>query len=143
MTDEEAKELLKQLTKHYNQPVKPVEEYCSSLEEWAELNKQGNDRGGVVKVTSDVFRQISKSCLLSRTLYCGEKPSQTKCPVHDGFWSGLHNGWPNTKWSDGTPITVDPFLQKWYDAGCRCYQHKCGCTTGWQPDAACGCGVKE
>lgn len=34
-------------------------------------------------------------------------------------------------------------LQRWHNDGCRCYMHNaCGCTTGWQPDEHCGCGVK-
>lgn len=87
---------------------------------------------------------ISKSCLLSRLIYGGEHPSKTPCPVHKGTWVGIHFGWPGDNWVDGkgnkTPVEVSPMLQKWYDEGCRCFQHKgCNCTTGWQPDAACGC----
>ena len=86
---------------------------------------------------------IEKSCLLDRMIYGGEQPSQTPCPVHKGRWSGIQFGWPDGVWSDGKPIEEASHLRKYYDEGCRCYQHKCGCTTGWQPDEHCGCGVKE
>jgi hypothetical protein len=139
MTDEEAKDLLRKLSEHYNCPVMPVNEYCANLREWAHLiDLRDNDAK-----QRDDFRQIelsiSKSCLLNRTIYCGEKPSQTPCPVHEGRWTGLHCGWPGSTWSNGEEMEESPQLREWYDAGCRCYQHRCGCTTGWQPDIHCGC----
>lgn len=82
---------------------------------------------------------VGKSCLLDRIVYGDEKPSQTPCPVHEGKWAGCHFAWPGAHWSDGTSIETDPRLAQWVADGCRCYQHKCGCTTGWQPDEHCGC----
>jgi hypothetical protein len=34
LTEDEARALLKRLSKHYKQPVKPIEEYCAALELW-------------------------------------------------------------------------------------------------------------
>ena len=42
---------------------------------------------------ASVFRDISKSNLLARILYGGEKIRETMCPVHKGRWSGI-------EWSD-------------------------------------------
>lgn len=56
----------------------------------------------------DVFRQISKSNLLARLLYAGEKIRAEMCPIHKGVWSGI-------EWGD----TVCP--------------HKCQ-LTGWIQD---------
>lgn len=116
--------------------------FCASLDAWADLMAKADaahGRGTFGEAWNLVRLKIRKSCLLARTIYGGEKPSQTPCPVHEGRWSGIHLGWPGTKWSNGEPIKEDPMLRKWYDAGCRCYQHGCGCTTGWQPDEHCGC----
>lgn len=133
MTEDEAKELLKQLSEHYKQPVRPVEEYCDALQDWAKISKL--EHYGTINTA------IHKSCLLDRTIYLGEKPSLTPCPVHKGVWSGIHWGWPDQIiFGRAEPSTT---LQEWHDKGCRCYQHSCGCTTGWQPDFACGCGEKK
>lgn len=115
------------------------ETFCDRMDEWATL-KQGDDHFN--ECWHYVRLMISKSCLLSRTLYGGERPSKTECPVHKGKWAGIHHGWPDTKWSDGSPVKESPKLREWYDAGCRCFQHGCGCTTGWQPDEHCGCDVE-
>jgi hypothetical protein len=107
--------------------------FCDALDEWAaKVTAQDPANFGVAWRT--VRSTISKSCLLDRMLYGGEKPSNTPCPVHKGVWSGCHLGWPGAIWSDGTPVEEDPLLREWYDAGCRCFQHSCGCTTGWQPE---------
>lgn len=104
--------------------------FCGAMDEWAEIVSAKDhafaDAWRVVRLA------IGKSCLLDRVLYHGEQPSKTPCPVHKGKWSGMHLGWPGTFWSDGRPIVESKCLRGWYDAGCRCYQHGCGCTTGWQ-----------
>jgi hypothetical protein len=126
------------------------EVFCEKLDEWADLvsNKESSRIGDPKKFREawqTVRLAISKSCLLSRTIYHNEKPSQTPCPVHKGVWSGIHLGWPNTFWYDiktgekSRPIKESPQLREWYDAGCRCFQHSCQCTSGWNPDIHCGC----
>ena len=147
MTEDEAQEML---SKHYKQQVMPVNNYCNALRIWADLMKKRKEEFDTEeavefdKIHRSIDVLISKSCLLDRMLYCGEKPSQTPCPVHKGVWSGVHLGWPNTFWTnfktgEKTPVEVSEQCREWYDAGCRCFQHQCGCTTGWQPDKHCGC----
>lgn len=117
-------------------------QFCSALDEWALLMMRSDSGSHFGKAWQSVRGAISKSCLLSRTIYCGEKPSKTPCPVHKGTWSGIHIGWPGQKWDNGADVRIGETQQRWYDEGCRCFMHKCGCTTGWQPDEHCGCGVK-
>lgn len=104
--------------------MKP-DEYCSKFLQWADLVSK--DDKELTSSIADVKRRIMKSCLLDRMIYCGEGISQTPCPVHKGEWSGIH--WEEQR-------------KEYYARGCRCFMHKCGCTTGWQPDEHCGCGVK-
>lgn len=119
--------------------MKP-EDYCAALEKWAELyldseNELRPDMMSGLRAAFNTIRlAVSKSCLLDRLIYGGEKVSQTPCPVHKGRWSGIQVGWPGQKWSNGEDVEVSPMLQKWYDEGCRCFKHSCGCTTGWQPE---------
>ncbi len=118
---------------------------CLAIEQWLPLYLESLE-----KQKREEFREaalavqlaVRKSCLLDRMVNCGEKPSETPCPVHEGQWAGIHLGWPGQMWANGRPVEVSELCQKWYDAGCRCFMHKCGCTTGWQPDEACGCGVQ-
>jgi hypothetical protein len=119
-------------------PSSPLD-ICNALAAWAEV-------AGVVKSDGSKGRlAIVKSDLLNRLIYGGEAgPSQTPCPVHQGRWSGCHFRWPGERWvnaaGDQGPVDVDPRLQEWWDAGCRCATHKgSSCTTGWNPDRNC-CG---
>ena len=99
--------------------------------------------GGFEEAWRVAILAVEKSCLLDRMMNCGERPSKTPCPVHKGSWSGCHGGWPGQTWNDGNPMEESSMLREWHDAGCRCYMHSCVCTTGWQPDEHCGCGVKS
>ena len=145
MTDQEALELRKQLEKHYHCRVAPVREYCDAFLQFFDMPEIREKLGDDQKVLDQVrFLVVGKSCLLDRMIYGGEKPSQTPCPVHQGRWSGIHAGWPGYRlWRDSEngpvdegPSPVSKQCQEWYDAGCRCFQHSCGCTTGWQPEEA-------
>lgn len=122
-------------------------EYCDRFNAWVKL---AADVPHVTEGAGMLRLAVQKSCLLDRLIYCGEMPSQTPCPVHKGKWSGIQWGHPGSvrRWlvdHDGHPAghvepsPVDPVMQQRYDDGCRCFQHKCGCTTGWQPDEHCGC----
>jgi hypothetical protein len=120
----------------------PPDRFCKKMREWAALmvnSERISDGSSFARAWQEVELAISKSCLLSRTLYGGENPSKTPCPVHKGKWSGIHIGWPETHWADGSPVKESTVCRQWYDAGCRCFQHGCGCTTGWNVDKACGC----
>lgn len=122
---------------------KSAEEYCAKIYEWLELFKSSHTDGEYQEHFRTVELAVRKSCLLDRMLYGEEHPSKTPCPVHKGRWSGCHFHWPGQKWSDGSQMEVSPMLQEWYDAGCRCFMHSCGCTTGWNPDENCGCLEKQ
>lgn len=123
------------------------EHVCDAIDAWAALMSKSKDIIGTAdssefeRAWRMVRLNIAKSCLLDRMLNGGEKPSKTPCPVHQGRWSGIHLGWPGQTWSSVAPIQTDPMLVEWREAGCRCNQHRCGCTTGWQPDEACGCAT--
>lgn len=101
------------------------DEYCQKFRDWLDIVMK---HGEFSKDQRDGFAgtafAISKSCLLHRTVYLGEGISQTPCPVHKGRWSGIDFMGRNAEA---------------IERGCRCYKHKCGCTTGWQPDEHCGC----
>lgn len=118
--------------------------FCGVLDDWSarriDAERARGDGNPFEQAWREVRLQISKSCLLDRVLCNGEEPSQTPCPVHQGRWSGIHIGWPGQRWSSGRAVTESAQCREWFDAGCRCFLHSCGCTTGWQPDDHCGCG---
>lgn len=104
LTDEQAEAMLKRLTRHYHQPVMPINRYCDALREWAacikELNLPGRNYGkdlpedhkhgqAYVNALDHILRDISKSNLLARLLYDGEKIRTIPCPEHNGHWSGI------------------------------------------------------
>lgn len=118
--------------------MKPSE-FCKRFQQWAEImnKKEPKDSGphSFFYLWHKINHFINKSCLLDRLIYQGEGISQTPCPVHKGVWQGVHFDWPGK-----VPANeVNPRLQEAYDAGCRCFLHKCGCTTGWNVDTHCGC----
>src|SRR5271163_2412374 len=116
LSEEEVKEMLGRLTKHFGEPVMPVKQYCAALNLWSSALRMKADRleaAAVEKagssVTEDikkgarsdadhafefanevggVFMQITKSNLLSRLIYDGESLRLTMCPIHQGRWSG-------------------------------------------------------
>jgi hypothetical protein len=121
------------------------EKFCDILREWADIrierDREGDYRSFAEAWAEIYHRGVSKSCLLDRMFNLDLKPSQTKCPVHQGRWSGIQWGWPGQEWvdiktGDRRPMDVPESLQRDFDAGCRCFKHGCGCTTGWNPDEA-------
>ena len=127
--------------------------YCNSFQTWVRLMTEreedvdsSDDTRQFATAAWTIELAVHKSCLLDRMIYGGEYPSKTPCPVHKGRWSGCHGPWPGDKGTtirNGEPETIElqpsRQCQEWYDQGCRCFQHSCGCTTGWQPDEHCGC----
>lgn len=83
---------------------------CGKLAAWADAV------GAKVEAVGSGAIAVSKSDLLGRLIYGDERgPSQTKCPVHLGKWSGCHVGWPGSVWTsvmDGTktPMAVAMLL---------------------------------
>lgn len=124
--------------------------FCSMIDQWAQLKmaalpeneaEQWSEAWRLIR-----HRGIGKSCLLDRLLYGGEKaPSQTPCPVHAGKWSGCQLFRQTTRPELVERLAADGMFtmtDAWYAQGCRCALHKCGCTTGWQPDEHCGCAPR-
>ncbi len=130
-------------------PLPDPQPFCDRMDEWAgiAIAQNGNLTPDFEKNWMQVRLAIQKSCLLDRMFYGKERPSQTPCPVHQGKWAGCHFQWPGHVWigveRPMSAVVVPDMLQGWYDAGCRCAYHNCGCTTGWQPDEHCGCGGEE
>ena len=143
MTDEEAKSMLAELSNHYKNPVRSVSEYCSSLRSWASLmikakeDRDAESPGKQFPPEADGFREsvrelelaITKSCLLDRMIYGGEKPSQTPCPVHKGQWMGIHlpTQFTNPATEFVAQIYGIPVGSSFRDAGCRCDMHTTCC----------------
>ncbi len=116
LSDEEVKEMLAKLSKHFGEPVMPVGQYCAALNLWASALRMKSDRltafaRAEVKRSADraasdaadeafkfanavdwVFMHIGKSNLLSRLIYEGESLRTEICSVHKGRWSGC--AWP-------------------------------------------------
>ncbi len=143
LTDDEAEAMLKVLSRHYHQPVMPINRYCKALRTWqtvlddrvanlkAELfpgihgshkapetvkayeayrkevhgdgkrdtlSKRGDKIDQLIRYEQyaesvhRVFLDISKSNLLARLLYAGEKLRTKMCPKHKGHWSGIEWG---------------------------------------------------
>lgn len=72
-------------------------EFCKAMDAWAQacmtvLPTDDEIRIGWRKQFQEhwlfIRRSISKSCLLDRLLYGGEKIRTKICPVHKGHWSG-------------------------------------------------------
>lgn len=125
---------------------------CSAIRKWAQLMTEAKREYSTddAREFDDAWRTIhlgiTKSCLLDRMIYGGEQPSQTKCPVHNGKWSGcfVMDRLRAPMSAAEARIREHPEWEgkSWHDVGCRCMLHTCGCATGWNPDEHCGCGVK-
>lgn len=97
LTPAEAEAMLKRLAKHYNEPVMPIGRYCNALRTWADLLAEAAlpgrtpkpERKEYVEFLPHILRDISKSNLLARLLYGGEKLRTLPCPLHKGKWSGI------------------------------------------------------
>lgn len=148
LTDEQANAMLAALSRHFRQPVMPVNRYCEALRTWqtalddrarrlkeelfpgiggdskdpatvkayedykAATKKGAPEVSGVsdLKRYEDmadqvgyVFLSISKSNLLARLLYNGEKLRETICPEHKGKWSGIE--WSESRCPHGCQLT--------------------------------------
>lgn len=91
LTREEAEAMLVRLTAHYKEPVMPIGRYCLALKMWQGALRdvaKSDSLGTLSKSVDHAFLAIRKSNLLFRTLYLGQAMRTTKCPKHDGRWSG-------------------------------------------------------
>lgn len=87
MTDEEAEEMLKKLSKHFGEPVMPVKRYCRALNTWADCMYKIKAEP-YYKYLFSILRDIDKSNLLYRLIYVGEEFRTEKCPQCEGRWNG-------------------------------------------------------
>lgn len=90
--------MLRLLTRHFNEPVKPVSKYCESLKTWARIIEEKNADGDTekhrqgseyAKHLRHILIDIAKSNLLARLIYGNEKLRTRECPIHKGKWSGI------------------------------------------------------
>lgn len=103
---EEAEQLLELLTKYYKQPVMPMNRFCETMRTWmdcvvknntdatltGEDGRQGMNHGSeYYKHFGSINTDISKSNLLGRMFYGGEKLRTRMCPTHKGHWSGINS----------------------------------------------------
>ena len=89
MTETEAEDLLKQLTKHYGEPVLPLEQFCLAMRTWFGAIRtnvaRGGDHGRAYALELGMMDiDIRKSDLLARLLFGGEKLRTVPCPEHKG-----------------------------------------------------------
>lgn len=80
-------------------PIMPLTFFCDALRTWAGLfgapppmpehhENEAKERRETANQIQMLFIKITKSNLLWRTLYAGEKPRKIPCPIHNGRWSG-------------------------------------------------------
>lgn len=86
--DEAENKRTKKAWEDYRADKKAYEEGTVPHDYMADL-RSGEDFQDMVNRT---FMQITKSSLLNRLLYCGEKLRTKMCPEHKGVWSGLEWG---------------------------------------------------
>lgn len=94
MTEERAQEMLKELSNHYRTPVRPLYEFCEAVSAWMRCIEKANEEPRAEHESAQgseywallrrIEMDISKSGLLWRLLYLGEKVRAKKCPQHNG-----------------------------------------------------------
>jgi len=101
MTKEQAEEMLRELSKHYGEPVMPVSRYCATFDAWIGAVGEGADRDGKDSGNAALYDTLTmarlavhKSNLLWRLIYGGEQLRTEMCPEHKGRWSGC--AWPDS-----------------------------------------------
>lgn len=115
LTDKEVNEMLDKLKKHFNEPVKPISQYCKAFYTWKEATEHSaKNVFHEESVLNKTYLMIIKSNLLWRLLYLDEPLRTEKCPKHDGRWSGINTctyGCASTGWLL-TPDLVEKRLNK-------------------------------
>src|ERR1044072_5926927 len=95
LNDEQVRSMLSDLEQHFQEPVLPVSRYCGAFSRWFDCIKHGDgsERLGteLMNALDAIHLAISKSSLLWRLIYVGERFRTKRCPVHDGTWSGLES----------------------------------------------------
>lgn len=130
LTNEQAEDMRRQLSEHYHEPVMTLTKFCATMRKWADCVRQGvrekpeGGRGGgdshyqhgeaYAPHIDHILTDIAKSALLGRLFYLGQEPRTTKCPEHNGHWSGIE--WEDPERGQGNVCS-----------------HGCG-LTGWLPN---------
>ena len=121
LTPEQVAEMEAALAAHYNEPVRPVSQYCQAFRVWRAALREAIERGDfdergelglrtkehyqeVIDGLAQAELAIYKSNLLARLIYGGQELRTEKCPVHQGHWSGWAWG-DECECQDGPDIT--------------------------------------
>ena len=100
MTDEEAKEMRRQLAAHHHDQLFTVREFCDILRQWTRVagnylsmmyhdgHRMNRDQEFEPLNIERFFLAAEKSSLLGRMFYGKEKVRTEKCPKHEGVWCG-------------------------------------------------------
>lgn len=109
LTNEQANDMMRQLSEHFGEPVMPLKAFCFTMRRWVDCIEQGvqdrkaeNDglgRGGnqhqhgqeYVAQLGHILTDIAKSDLLGRLFYGHEQVRTVKCPEHKGHWVGIES----------------------------------------------------
>lgn len=114
LSQEQAQQMLRELSDHFQEPVQPISSYCQSLMAWANaVIKLNNDspphhwtHGHTYYMhLNTIMRDIMKSNLLYRLIYEGQKLRSVPCPTHQGSWSGCVPEPCPDGCSDGSNVT--------------------------------------
>lgn len=100
--------LLLVLSEFFRERIAPVDRYCEAFRQWHRaLIARGGYKDPTVMAIEVVLGGLSKSSMLDRLIYGGEKLRTEKCPdpKHAGVWQGLDDmshiclhGCGNTGW---------------------------------------------
>lgn len=94
LTKEQAEQMLNELSAYYGEPVKPVSKYCAALSTWMQCIVQNSKKSGhypgkgYALYLYEIYRDIMKSNLLYRLIYCDEEFRTIECPNCNGSWTG-------------------------------------------------------
>lgn len=101
MNEKIVAEMERLLAEHYREPVRPVSQYCDAFYAWRDALRDRQVRTTLGQCCPDFSLEsaldslnnliipISKSSMLDRLIYGGEKLRTKQCPIHKGTWSGL------------------------------------------------------
>jgi len=95
----DARKTLEVLSRYFEQPVRPVREYCDAILDWFSAIERANTDELLLKngchQGSSYYQHLSKiridmqkSNFLYRRIYLGEAKRTEICPMHKGAWNG-------------------------------------------------------
>lgn len=128
LSKREADQMLEILTRHFNERVAPVSEYCQGFYDWQQAIKAKLERlkanpdeytvmdadywQSISEALTTIGQAVAKSSMLWRRIYGGEPLRTRMCPAHKGRWVGIGNpacGCQDTGWLPAQEkISEDP-----------------------------------